>query len=165
MTSIKAFSAAALFSVALLLSSSAGATMHYYGQMLTSDLMTSAPNYEMEINADLNSAGVLTAINSNTMTAGLGLGDASMNDGGSFSYTHSFGAADQATSIVNAQLSVLTSGNSASNGLAEINLDSNFWLERAMSFRYTFFFAWRPLLICVTHHRSRLEYVSQYATL
>ena len=134
MKSFRSLGLAALFSAALLLSSSASATMHYFGEMLTSDLMTSAPNYQMEINADLNEAGQLTSINSNTMTAGLGLGNASMNDGGTFSYTHSFGASDQATSIVNAQLSVLTSGNSASNGFAEINLGDSFWLERAMSF-------------------------------
>ena len=127
--------ATALISIGLFLTSAASASMHYFAEVLTSDLMWAAPDYQLVLNADLNDSGYISAVVSNTQTAGAGLGDASISVGESISYTHSFGPADTATGILSSQLSVLTSGSSASGSFAEITLDDTFWTSRAMSFQ------------------------------
>ncbi len=132
---IKFLLSTALVTAGLFLASTASASMHYFSEMLTSDLMTSAPNYQMILNANLDDSGNLSEVVSNTMTAASGLGDAAISAGGSMSYTHSFGPADTATGIVASQLSVLTSGASSSNAFTSIALDDNFWLNQATSFQ------------------------------
>ena len=132
---IKFLLSTAVATAALFLASTASASMHYFSEMLTSDLMTGAPNYQMILNANLDDSGNLSEVVSNTMTAGAGLGSASVSAGGSLSYTHSFGPADTATGIVGSQLSVLTSGASSSNAFTSIALDDNFWLNQATSFQ------------------------------
>ncbi|MEE3326092.1 MAG: hypothetical protein VX252_02020 [Myxococcota bacterium] len=132
---IKFLLSTAVATAALFLASTASASMHYFSEMLTSDLMTGAPNYQMILNANLDDSGNLSEVVTNTMTAGAGLGSASVSAGGSLSYTHSFGPADTATGIVGSQLSVLTSGASSSNAFTSISLDDNFWLNQATSFQ------------------------------
>ncbi|MEE3325977.1 MAG: hypothetical protein VX252_01415 [Myxococcota bacterium] len=132
---IKFLFSTAIFSVGLFLASTASASMHYFSEMLTSDLMTAAPNYQMVLNANLDDSGNLSEIVSNSMTAGAGLGDASIAAGGSMNYTHSFGPSDSATGIIGSQLSVLTSGSASSGAFTSIALDDNFWINQATSFQ------------------------------
>ena len=131
----KMLSAMAVISVGLLLTSVASASMHYFSEMLTSDYMTSAPDYQMILNADLDDDGNLSRLVGSSMTASAGLGSASIASGGSMSYTHSFGPADRATGIIGSQLSVLTGGSSAADAFTSITLDDDFWLNRSMSFQ------------------------------
>jgi len=131
----KSVVAAAVISVGLLFASAASASRHYYAEVLTSDLMASAPDSQMILYANLNDSGYISAVVSNTVTAGAGLGASTIANGESTSYTHSFGPADTATGILSSQLSVMTSGSSASSSFAEITLDDNFWTSRAMSFQ------------------------------
>jgi hypothetical protein len=110
--------------------------MHYFAEVLTSDLMSAAPDSQMVLYANLNDSGYISSVVSNTVTAGAGLGAASsIAAGESTNYTHSFGPSDSATGILSSQLSVMTSGSSASSSFAEITLDDNFWASRAMSFQ------------------------------
>lgn len=158
--------ATALITIGLFLTSAASASMHYFAEVLTSDLMRAAPDYQLVLNADLNDSGNFSAVVSNTMTAGAGLGDASISAGESISYTHSFGPADTATGIISSQLSVLTTGSSASGSFAEITLDDTFWTSRAMSFQVlggqvdaTLFQIDGELLVNVTATGSDLDLV------
>ena len=57
--------------------------MHYFAEVLTSDLMTSAPDSQMILHANLNEAGYISEVVSNSVTAGAGLGDATIAAGGS----------------------------------------------------------------------------------
>ena len=86
--------------------------------------------------------------------------------GESTNYTHSFGPSDTATGILSSQLSVLTSGSSASGSFAEITLDDTFWVSRAMSFEVlggqvdaTLFQSDGELLVNVTATGSDLDLV------
>ena len=132
---IKFLFSTALVTAGLFLASTASASMHYFAELLTSDLMTSAPNYQMIVESDLDNYGYVTEVINQTSTADAGLGDASISAGGSMSYTHSFGPADRATGILGAQLSVMTSGSSSADAFTEITLNDSFWLNQAMSFQ------------------------------
>lgn len=126
----------ALAAVFFFLESSALASMHYFSQMLTSDHMQGSGDYSLELSADLDDLGNISAVVSHTSTAGAGLGDGSIGAGDSLNYSHSFGGFDSASRIESAYLSVLTAGDHQSDSsFTEITLDENFWNDRAMSFR------------------------------
>ena len=100
----------ALAAVFFFLESSALASMHYFSQMLTSDHMQGSGDYSLELSADLDDLGNISAVVSHTSTAGAGLGDGSIGAGDSLNYSHSFGGFDSASRIESAYLSVLTAG-------------------------------------------------------
>ena len=70
---IKFLLSTAVATAALFLASTASASMHYFAELLTSDLMTSAPNYQMIVESNLDSQGYITEQVSQTMTADAGL--------------------------------------------------------------------------------------------
>lgn len=156
---------ASLVAALLLASSTANASMHYYRQMLTSDLMSGAADYSLELRADLDQAGNLAAVVSNTMTAGAGLGTGSVLDGSALSYVHSFGAVDAAARIASGHLSVLTASTSESgSSYVEITLDDSFWLDRSISFSVlggqidaVLFEGDGELLVSITAHGSAMD--------
>ena len=155
-----------LVTAGLFLASTASASMHYFSEMLTSDLMTGAPNYQILMNIDLDDYGNFSELVSNTATPGAGLGDSSISAGGDFSYTHSFGAADVATGIVSSHLNVLTASEGDSGSYSEITLDGDFWLNQSMSFQLSggqvdasLFTSDGELMVNVTAYGSDLDLV------
>lgn len=162
----KMLSAMAVISVGLLLTSVASASMHYFAEMLTSDLMAAAPNYQITLNVDLDDYGNFSEIVSNVATPGAGLGSSTVSEGGSFSYIHTFGAADTATGIIDSQLNVLTAGSDSAGAYSEITLDDNFWVNQAMSFEVlggqvnaSLFTSDGEVLVNVSAHGSDLDLV------